>query len=599
MAFQKNTGIGYSNKTIVQMLYNVLPVQFLIYLLGDILNSINGIAISGTQPTEALSAMAVCSAVVPFRAVFTTTVATGMVILCGHKVGSGNGKETRRVMTTASFNAIIAGIALTILVLILRVPIARFIGANDEILDYTVDYLTGIAFGITPMALITVLIDIVQMSGKLSNAIKFGLVQIVLTITAVFLTAYVFKGSLLQISLASTVATLITAIVIYIYIRVKSLGGTRLIKELHLPYIGKIILLGFPASLVSLMTGLRDVFITNRIVSLGGAEAAAAMGVLITIWFFIDGIVYGSGWAIAKITSVSYGERDSDSIQNIFKESMKHCSIITIIVGALYFVLAGIIAPLLSSDPAVIDIAVKLIRIFIVSRLAVMWVIVFISIFQSCKKPLAVFAFNGFAFLIFPVAGILLLENSMGIDAVWWSYTIGPVAMLVFWSIICIVRNQRFPKTMEDLLLLNDFSNRIRKNWLLTSKKQAVIVSEEMMNFLRENGASPRDSFICALCLEETVINIYDNAFECKDDEVWVFGAEEQCVDIQLCIDERHIIMRFRDNAKGFDLSSQASVYNAAPEDIIKNVGFRIISKYAKEMTYNRIYNMNILRIEI
>ena len=597
--FQKNIKVGYSNKNIVQMIFKVLPVQFLMYVLGDVLNTINGIAISGTQSTKVLSAMAVCMPFSPFRVAFSIAVATGMVILCGHKVGSGNGNETKKVMTTAIINAVIAGAIFAAIVIIFRVPIARFLGANDEIVDYAADYLFGAALGIVPVALISVLTNIIQMNGKFSDAIKFAVVQIVLAFVIVFSTAYIFKGNIFQISMASSVSALLATIIMYIYVRRKTLGRIHFIKEFHVPYVWKIALLGIPASIIPALTGVRDIFLTNRIVSLGGVEATAAMGILGTIWFLSDGATFGTGGALGNITSVSFGERDFDSIKNIFKEGVKYGLVLTIVIGVIYFIFDRAVISFLTNDPAVIEIAVKLTRIFLVSRIVTTWAIIIISIFQSCKKSFSVIVLNLLSFLVFPIIGIFLTEDALGLDAVWWSYTIGPAAALLLWVIICIIKNRKFPSTIGDTLLLDDAGS-IRKSWLMTSKKQAVIVSEEMMHFLQEKGASARDSFICALCLEETVINIYDNAFGEDDEEVWIFDTEdEKCVDIRLCIEEGHIMMRFRDNAKKFDLSSQASVYNSAPDDIIKNVGYRMISKYAKEITYNRIYSMNILRIEI
>ena len=74
-------------------------------------------------------------------------------------------------------------------------------------------------------------------------------------------------------------------------------------------------------------------------------------------------------------------------------------------------------------------------------------------------------------------------------------------------------------------------------------------------------------------------------------------NEQKQYVDVQIFINENATIMRLRDNAPKFDLISQAKVYNSDPDDMIKNIGYRIVSGYAKEMSYDRIYDTNILRI--
>lgn len=580
---------GYSDKTVVRMLLNVFPAQFFLYILNDLLGTANGIVISGTQPVQALSALALCSPVSTLRAVLSITISTGMVILCGHKVGSGNGNDIKKVMNTAFVMAIITGLAAGALLLVFRVPIALFLGANSEILEYTVDYLTGLAIGVLPAILISLFISIIQVNGSAYDVMLFGAIRLVLMIASVCMAAYLLKGNLLLISAASSIASLITAVILYIFIRRRQMNSS-LARGFNLSFAGEIVFMGIPAAAVSLMTGLRDIYLNNTIVIYGGTGAAAAMGILSTIWFLIDGVAYGSGFTAGMIASVSYGERDTDTIQNVFKEAAKFGSALTAILAVLYCVLARPVASLMTTDPVVIEYAVNLIRIYAIGRIAVLLVMVFINIYQSCKKTAVVFVCNLLAFLLFPIAFSVLFKDTIGVDAVWWAYTIGPAAMLVALPVMCLIINKKLPPSLSDILLLNDIKDGFRINRLLTSKNEAVNISAELIPVLNEKGLGMRECNIYALCLEETAVNIFDNAFTKSN-------TQKQYVDVQIFINENATIMRLRDNAPKFDLISQAKVYNSDPDDMIKNIGYRIVSGYAKEMSYDRIYDTNILRI--
>ena len=582
----------YSNRAVVRMLLNVFPAQFFLYILNDMLNTVNGIVISGTQPVPALSAFALCSPISMFRAVLATTISTGMVILCGHKVGNGKGNDIKDVMNTAFIMSMITGLTASALLLGFRVPVARLLGANNETLDYTVDYLTGLAIGVLPTILISLFINIIQMNESAYDVILFGAIRLALMITSVCMTGYLLKGNLLQISAASSVATLLTAVILYFFVRRKAMNRRSVADGFQKSYIKEILLLGIPAAAVSLMTGLRGIYLNNTIVTYGGTNAAAAMGILSTLWFLIDGVTYGTGFATGMLASVSYGERDSDTLQNIFKESARFGTVLTLILAILYSVLARLAASLLTADPEVTEYAVSLIRIYAIGRIAVLLLMVFINIYQSCKKTVIVFVCNLLAFLLFPIAFTLLFKDIIGVDAVWWSYTVAPAAMLIVLPILCLISNKKTPASLSDILILNDIKDGFRINRLLTSKNEAVNISAELIPLLSEKGLGMRECNIYALCLEETAVNIFDNALSKSK-------PQKQYVDVQIYISETATVMRLRDNAPKFDLISQAEVYNSDPDDMIKNIGYRIVSGYAKEMSYDRIYDMNILRIEI
>lgn len=583
----------HSDRAVVQMLMNVFPARFAMYALNSFLSAVNGVVISRTQPLRALSAMALCAPVTYFRTVLQTTIATGMVILCGHKVGRGQKDGIGSAVATSLAMAVAVGAVAMAAVLGFRVPIARLLGANDELLPYTVEYLSGMAVGLLPEMLIPVFVNIIQMNGSQSDVIKTVIVRIALTLTAVWIVAFPLDGGLFQIAAAGAVVSAMLVIFLCFRFRDRTAHRVRLIKESGLSCAAEIVSLGFPAAAVSLMTGLRDVFLNNAIVSTGGAEAAAAMGVLSTVWFLIDAVVYGFGRAVGQLASISYGEQDADNLQSLFRAAVKYGLILTAAVGLLYGVLIRPVASLLTDDPIVIGYAVELVRIYAVGRLAVTALVIFINLYQSCKKTLAVYICNVCAFFAFPILETLWLKNSIGVTAVWLSYTLCPLAMLLLLPLMCALLKGGFPKSLSELFLLNDIRDGVRINRLISSREDAVGLSAELMSAFRQNGLSSRKSYLCALCIEETVINILDSALFCTAD------AQKQAVDVRVCIKDDTVAIRFRDNAPGFDPVAQAAVYNAAPDDTVKNIGYRIVSGLAREMSYSRIYDMNILRIEL
>ncbi|MEG2652737.1 MAG: hypothetical protein RSA17_04105, partial [Ruthenibacterium sp.] len=73
-------------------------------------------------------------------------------------------------------------------------------------------------------------------------------------------------------------------------------------------------------------------------------------------------------------------------------------------------------------------------------------------------------------------------------------------------------------------------------------------------------------------------------------------NKKEQFVDLKIVIKEDKAIIRIRDNCKAFNPKDRADMIS---DDIIKNIGIRMIIGMAKKMDYANILNMNYLTIEI
>ena len=118
--------------------------------------------------------------------------------------------------------------------------------------------------------------------------------------------------------------------------------------------------------------------------------------------------------------------------------------------------------------------------------------------------------------------------------------------------------------------------------------KEAVTVSENVHTFCKENGVDDKISYYIAVCLEEMVTNTIQYGF--KD-------QKEHFIDIKVQAIGEGAKLRIRDDGIAFNPMDYLKEQDS--DDMIHNVGIRMVRGIAKEVDYRNTMRMNNLFIEI
>jgi len=191
------------------------------------------------------------------------------------------------------------------------------------------------------------------------------------------------------------------------------------------------------------------------------------------------------------------------------------------------------------------------------------------------------------------VAGFsALLVPSLGINGVHFANVLnGVVTTLVILGYACL-KNKKFPKNMEELMVIPDdfgVGEEDRISLSLHSMEEVIRISQKIQNFCLDRGIDARRAYLAGLCMEEMAGNVVSHGFS-KD-------TKKHSVDIRVVHKENHLILRIRDDCVPFDPGSRRKMMD--PEDITKNIGIRMVTAMASDVTYQSVLGLNVLTINI
>ena len=353
----------------------------------------------------------------------------GANALASRRFGERNVEATNRVAgqvfpLTAFFGAIfvLAG------VLFAR-PIASLLGAGDDILDMTAEYL--IFFGIgTPFMLFRLMTrQVFQASGDAVKPMIFTIVGAVAN--AVLDPFFIFGwGPFPEMGvggagLATSISGGIGAMLSFYY-----LVGRKSVYRLqphHLKpdfsIIAQIYRVGLPTILMELSESIVFIFFL-RIIGEFGSVAQAALGVAMRISDLAFMPIIGAGQGLLPIVGFCFGAR----LWQRLWAAVRLASLALAVMLGVATIFLEIFAPqtiaLFNDDPELLAVAVPGMRIFLSTLILIGPAIMFITAFQGLSKGWTAIFLSLARQLIFFIPALLILPDFIGLDGVWLSIPI-------------------------------------------------------------------------------------------------------------------------------------------------------------------------------
>ena len=288
---------------------------------------------------------------------------------------------------------------------------------------------------------------------------------------------------------------------------------------------------------------------------------------------------------IPNMAGVLYGEKDYYGIRVLCKRTLKY-SFVVVCIAMLFVsifteqvtILFGITEPVLKKEMVIA------LRIFILSLPFYLWNKFLISYYESIEKTTqaSVITFLQNCLYVLPSAlfGILLAQTlgDTGVNGLATAFICTEVLTVITAYIYRKVKykNSDFyilPKENEGINL--DIS-------VMASLDEAVKVSQEVIEFCKENNVSLNIANLAAMALEEMTVNIIKYG-----------GKSAKWIDINISIEENEIRLRIRDNGKPFNPAEYT--FDSDEYDIH---GIEIVKRISSKVDYIRTMDMNNTIIE-
>ena len=283
--------------------------------------------------------------------------------------------------------SIIAGILLMTLGLIFLKPFARFLGATEEILPYTCDYLFFTLIGAPWMTGAVVLNNILRFQG---SAVYSMVGMVSGAILNIFLDPLFIFGFGMGVS-GAALATLISQFVSFCLLLAGCSGKGNIRINLsrfstNFTFYRELIKGGLPSLFRQGFSGIATICL-NHVAGAYGVAVIAAVAIVRRIAIFASYALIGFGQGFQPVCGFNYGAKRYDRVMRAFWFCVRTSVVVLLLLAIAGFVFAPeIIAVFRRDDPEVIMVGTLSLRLQCITFPLMSWVVFNNMMLQTIGK---------------------------------------------------------------------------------------------------------------------------------------------------------------------------------------------------------------------
>ena len=356
---------------LVMILYNMADM-FFVGMTGD---------------TAQVAAVSLASPVFSIAMALGAMIGGGASILISARLGQKDYSAVRTYSAVAAWWSLFLGLVLGIGVFLFRTPLIYAIGANDEIYPYSVAYAGILCTGMPAMIFTTSVGNIVRAEGAIKESFLGSILPTLINLAL----DPVFILGLHMGAAGAAIATVIANYVGLLYFVFYFLKGNtsctlsfQAFLEAPLS-IGRIVILGFPTAISTLLGGFASA-IANRFLVAYGTNAVAAMAAASKAGYIIGMIDIGLVQGLQPMISYNHGAGNRKRLNEVIRD----LSILTILLGVIALVFCelrgDLIVKLFLKEASALNLGTQMVHILILSAPIVGLYNISVTCLQATEK---------------------------------------------------------------------------------------------------------------------------------------------------------------------------------------------------------------------
>ncbi len=359
-------------------------------------------------------------------------------------LGEGDSARANKVFSMVVYFTAIVGIILSVVGALVVEPVAKLLGATEELLPHCVTYGRILLAAIVAFMLQNMFQAFFIVAEK--SLLGF-LISVIAGVTNMVLDAAFVAGAKLGLAgaaYATITSQMVGAIIPLIYFSVKNKSPLRLVlTKFELKPIVRTCTNGSSEFLSNVSISIVNMLYNMQLLRYVGEDGLAAYGVVQYLAFVFLATFFGYSIGSAPIISYHFGAQNTSELKNLLKKSL----IIMIGIGAVMTALCeGLARPLsmifVSYDRALLDMTTLAMRIFGVSFILSGISIFSSSFFTALNNGLVSAIISFMRTLVFQIFAIMVMPLLFGLNGIWTAVIVAE-GLSVIVSIICIVLNRK------------------------------------------------------------------------------------------------------------------------------------------------------------
>ncbi len=415
--------------TIISMLVTTFYNMADTYFVGKIGEGMSE-AVRAVMQTRATAAVGVVMSLMAVIQAFGFFFGHGSGNFVSRALGQHDIKSAEAVASSGFVFALISGALIAVLGQIFAKPLALVLGANEEFLDYTVQYMRIILIGAPLNMGSLVLNNQMRFQGNATYAVVGISTGAVLNIG---LDAWLILGLDMEVmgaALATIIGQAVSFVLLFIgteksdciKIRLKNVRFSKLtlgeICRGGLPSLGRQGLSSVSIACLNNMAGVYGAIAYGGIAA-AGTSAVAAMSAVSRIMMFAASTLIGFGQGFQPVCGFNYGARLYGRVKKSFWFCVKWAFIFIVIIAVPAYIFADdIVAVFRANDPIAMAVGTKAMRWQILSFPVMSWVVMSNMMLQTMGRVVSatVLAVSRNGLMLIPA--VLILPVILGLDGV-------------------------------------------------------------------------------------------------------------------------------------------------------------------------------------
>lgn len=418
------------------------PIFMMVFT--SIYSIVDGVFVSNFVNKTAFAALNLIFPVTMIIGALGFMMGTGGSALVAKTLGEGDKEQANKIFSGVVYSTIILGGVVSLCVVFFVEPIAKLLGATDEMLPYCVQYgqiliAAEIAFMLQNLFQTFFIVAEKPGLGFLITAIA-GVTNIVLD--AAFIVGA--KLGLAGAAYATIIGQFVGAVIPIIYFACKKDGMLRLGKATFAPKIlFKTVTNGSSELLSNIASSVVSMVYNAQLLKFAGENGVSAYGIIMYASFIFAAVFIGYAIGVAPIVSFNYGAQNHEEMKNVLKKSV----ILNMVAGAVMMVLSASLARVFASifvsyDQELLDMTTTAMRIYSISFIFMGFNIFTSSFFTALNNGL-ISAIVSFArTLVFQIGAVLLLPMAFELNGIWCAIIVAE-GMAFVMDVIFLITNKK------------------------------------------------------------------------------------------------------------------------------------------------------------
>lgn len=338
-----------------QLLLFFFPILFGTFF-QQLYNTADAVIVGRFVGKEALAAVGGSTAMIINLLVgFFVGLSSGATVIISQFYGGGNHKRVKEAVHTSIAFCVICGLVLMVIGISGAQIALLAMGTPEDIMDYSRVYLQIYFIGIIPNLIYNIGAGILRAVGDSKRPLYYLMASCFTNIVLDFLFVVGFKMDVRGAALATILSQLVSAVLVLRTLMRTNESYKLFVKKIRInPFmVRRIVQIGLPAGLQSVMYSVSNIIIQSSVNSLGTDTIAAW-----TAYSKIDSVYWmilsALGISITTFVGQNYGAGKIDRVKKGINVCLGLSVVITVILSTALYVWGGYIYLLFTTDTVVI-----------------------------------------------------------------------------------------------------------------------------------------------------------------------------------------------------------------------------------------------------